>query len=62
MWPGAGFLGVLGFNYLLHRLGLQTFCQWLREHLPPWLFLLVWAAFNRWFIPHVLRGYKQREQ
>lgn len=60
MLPGCGFLGSAGFNYLMHRLGRQTACQWVREHLPPWAAAIAWAGFNAWFIPHLWRGYPRR--
>jgi len=58
----AAALGLLGWNYSRHRRQLQTFCQWLRDHVPPWAFVLGCAAFNSWFVPHVLLGYSKQHK
>lgn len=59
---------LLGWNYLRHLrsrnrpadLRLSTVCSEGRELLPVWAFALGWAAFNRWFIPHWINGYRHR--
>lgn len=59
----------LVWNYLTHRRRLltcpegcvhpwhATICSAGRRLLPRAVFIAGWAAFNSWFIPHVLRGY-----
>lgn len=56
----CGLLGVLVYNYSRHRRGRPTICAVTRRTLPRCIFMSAWAAFNAWFIPHVLRGYPRR--
>lgn len=58
--PWLGLASLLGWNLSRHRRGLSTLCSIGRLILPPAAFLAGWAAFNAWFIPHVLRGYPPR--
>lgn len=55
----GGLLVVAGVltNYLMHRLGLQTICQWIREHVPKPLAAILAAGGFSWFLPHLLNGY-----
>jgi len=55
--PWGALLGTLGFNFWQHKHGRPTLCSTGRRFIPAAGFVVAWATFTSWLIPHILNGY-----
>jgi len=47
-------------NYVLHKLGLETICQYTRKHVPKPVAAIGIAGIFAYLFPHVVNGYEKK--